>query len=1575
MSKFKIPNKDSSLNPYQQRDVLTGRNLMTVQPTDPFLGASQSPLEDFSTLEVDPGQSLYGNSGFAAQVINERKAYNQGALELLGKGAYNVVKTIGIEVGKTPGYIAGIGSAIANETLGDGKNSMQMIVDNAWVNAFEQLDEKAKEFMPVHISKQVQEGGLLDKLGSGAWWATTGAEGLGFMLSMYAPGAAAKALKIGSGIASVGEGLANISTRLGKTATGESWVARLGLMEAAGESGFKYTTDFARNANGYASAAINTTLEASAEAANTFDNMKTKYLQQGLSEDDANSKAGDAAAAVFKGNLALLMVSNVLDEAWIWKTIGTAGEKEAAQSILSKIFKNGEIDMKALADVPKQFTKAAFLKKTGQNFAGGITKEGFYEEGTQTLLQQNIEAEKDKGSVLGNLSNVVSSYFDSFADNDELHESIFLGGLLGGGASVIGTVQENRALKSALLGSKARTKDNSFWTKYGILPETKDQKGLRNILVEDHIKQFRSYKDLIEDTPDGPQLNEQKLIDAQIENADELRTNILYDLSVAQGNKLAQEILNQSLAANYVQSFLGQEGSKELFQDHVDKQVVPAWQKRFEDTFNRPATSKEVADYKRNFTQSGERVIDAYTQAEQTNYPERYYEEKSKEYQDFKREYFHKKFATLVNLDSVKTRREQILLEATQKGIYLEDFSRLSGKQKIKAKELKSELNEIEELEPQLEEHYTKFFSKTGVKELFDQFKNRKESFEKAKLEELEEREKLGKEVDDLPAANEAALSDFLGDSETIVRDKNGKTHIVSKDPATNDPTLDGVPAKTIKGKVEDLGLISDDVSQEQYENFKQTGEVSNRTLKRIAEKLVNKEPLSEKEKEIAQTKQSELEQYFNKEVIKVKEKLTELINNQTEEDTSDSVDQLIDQYNKRKSTTFFNSTGRNLQDELVEIKPGVWIEKMIDLPSQQLWFKVLDEEVSKNPKAYTVQVVRTDDKSNPDLHKQILRNYSDPTYIEDGDLSVILYKDGKPVIKDGNYVFTGLYRPDTLYRIDKSGNPKFLIAERVIIDNFLSGLNLHIEDLSNLSKKQKDSLNLAGVKDTSVKGITLAAFLFAKNEYVNWYESLQANPSQLQIDGITKGHNVKMFKDKFGKEPMWGNPLQGIPGLSLDINNDPKPSDLKGGRLELSTTGYIKVGTEEFKISSGDIVLVDSNDNLHPLRARNITEDEVKTVLYLLSLRAETGRPTESFNITSPQPARFGNIQFKNIPIFYNEEPKKSRANLIESLISFGSKDGGKGEIYFNKETINSTPTLVWTDFEGITHNIDLRVLEAVIKENDFENINIQPLMNFLKQKRFNVNEHLLGKTQTSGNSIFSKPQLVYTRNESGKLYPELKWDQSRSYYDHLLNDVLTTTTQTVAGYPNRVQRNVWFNKQAIQQEDYNSLDQNGFPVNLQATLTKNGENAFLFALSDKTTNKKAAVFELEVVEINGKKYLNIGMVSLREEFRGKGIGTNMYRFILNNLPEGIEGIVSPKDSRINKEQVPKIHNRLAKEFTKTELENGDFIFSKKQSKPSSRKRLTKSLDDFKDMDKILTTSDLLKAKIKSGEITQDCK
>ena len=54
------------------------------------------------------------------------------------------------------------------------------MVDNSWVNAFESMDQSIKDFMPVHIKQEVLDGNIGDKLASGAWWATTGAEAVGF---------------------------------------------------------------------------------------------------------------------------------------------------------------------------------------------------------------------------------------------------------------------------------------------------------------------------------------------------------------------------------------------------------------------------------------------------------------------------------------------------------------------------------------------------------------------------------------------------------------------------------------------------------------------------------------------------------------------------------------------------------------------------------------------------------------------------------------------------------------------------------------------------------------------------------------------------------------------------------------------------------------------------------------------------------------------------------------------------------------------------------------------------------------------------------------------------------------------------------------------------------------------------------------------------------------------------------------------------------------------------------------------------------------------------------------------------
>lgn len=1569
MSKFRVDNPAGTpLDPYAFEKSIASPNLNNPSP----FSAVADSLEFSTAAKVDDGYGTMGNSSYAIQAINEAKAANQGAGELLAKGVGNVIKTIGIEVAKTPGYIGGVVGAVGNEILGDGKQSMDYIVDNAWVNAFEKLDQATKEAMPIYTSKQVQEGGLMDKLGSGAWWAEAGADGLGFMLSMFVPGAIAKAAGIGGKIAKMGEVLGNLSPKLGKLGTAA------GLLEGAGEGAYAFTKTFARNADGWASAVLNTTLESSAEAANTFDNLKDKYIQAGLSEDEAKLKAGEGAAAVFKGNMALLMVSNYLDESYIWKTIGSAGEKEAGQSILKRIFKDGAIDYDALAKLPKEFTTASVLKRTGINFGKGILKEGAFEEGAQTTLQQNVEKGKisKEGNfaerVGGDLLNVVTSYLDDFSNNTELHESIFLGGLLGGGASIFGTIQENNALKKAISGGEARTKDNSFWSKYGILPETNAQKGFAKIVAENHIAQFRTYKDLLEETDDGRLvLNEQKLADANLEQADILRTNILYDLAVAQGNKLGQEIFAQFLAANYVNGFLGQEGGKELFKDHVEKQVLPAWQKRFLDTFGTEATDKQSRDYADKFYKSGERIFKAHESAQETDYAERYYNEPSKEFLDFKKDYFHKKFQTLVALDSFKERERALREELSKAGLTdldLEDLSSIKSQTaKVKAQQIKKDLAELEKNRDELDTKYGEFFTKEGVKKMFEAFKQKNENFNEIKDKLEKENEELKAKADLIPVQNEEILQTLKdqanNDTSVKFRSTNGKRYSIDE-------------LENFKGDINNLQLQFDDVSNEEFEEFVDKGTASDKTINKIADKIAKGETLSNREQAIAEAHGDKIDELLkSKKDEETKASSKEAGEIQSSESITDDValDKAVTDEDEKKGVNLYPSTGRNLKDALVEVKPGMFVEQMTDSPAQKLWFETLDKEVNKNPTAYTVQIVKYGDRNllSPELKVQIEREALRGSP-KDSDTFVVLHKDGQPVAKgnnqksiydiekeridlisrestakekfefinslpqgtiftsDGdsrviigpkkilksgteefeliveifneevnkwetsdvipmskkqtgeysgkfpspmlnnpkvdlnngeriivkpvittpksgnNNVFTALWRPENLYPT-KDGKPsKFILAESAILQNYLLSIGKPKMKVDRLSKADKDLLKLNNV-EPNLESIMTAAFFHAKQEYQEWYNGLQSG-DHLAVANITKGHRTKVYKDSKGEQIAWNSAFKGIPGLTLTSTH------LIGGKLQLSTKGVIKVDDQEYKIASGDVVMIDNQNNVHPIKVRNLNNDEVRTVLFLLSLRDTTG-PTEAIKVNAPEGMTYGTQSLSKVPVFY--DTKKPKMNLISSLISFGSNNGNKGEIYFNKESLSTNPLLVFTDFNGETHNLEVKKITEAFESNDFSKIDV--LVKFLEQKRFNVNEILLGDGKVT--TTFSKPKVTYEVDTTGKRTPKLSWDQSQSYLEHLLGDVMTTSTHTVPGYPNRVQRNLAFHKNPIQIEN-----------------------------------------EVDTVE----------------EVKSQ-------------------------------EPIP--------------------------VKATRTKREVKPLDSFDDMDKILTTSELLKAKIKSGEIIQNCK
>jgi len=771
MSKFRIQNSGSTLDPFA--DFKSASQALGVTPQrniDPYQGMGTPNIaETFSGAKLEEGFSLLGNSNLALDTQRQNQYEDQGIGELLAKGVGRTLGKIGTEVLKMPGYAGGAVMALGNETLGDGKNSMALAVDNAWLKAFSSLDEEVKSWMPITISKDIEEGSIWNKAASGSWWATQGADGAGFMLSMFVPGAITKIAGVGKGIAGLTEVLAN--TRLGKGVRVAKNLITSGDdiagMSSLANQPYQIGKAFARNADGITSALMNTTLESMAEAADTYQQAYTglrERVRNGeMSDDKAKELAGAQASGVFKSNLGLLMLSNLADQAFIWKAFGAGG----TDSVIKQVIKDGKIDFDALSKLgDKGFLELA----AGATKAFGLNalKEGIWEEGVQTVIQQNA-AKGEFGTVnaIGDLASQLGGIFtgdDTFWNNKELHESMFLGGFLGGGMGLIGSIKENNDLKRQLNGYDVATTNitpvQRIAQKLGFKRETKDQKGLKTLIQDSWLKNFKTDLSSLK-KPDGT-IDNQKVAEAFESGNKELALHTLYDAAIAAGDTLAATKFSTFLAQHYVQPFLGQAGMDKVFQSHVENQVAPAWAERFEANNGRPATTEEVNQFKEDFTKSGQRVFRAYEESERTNYPERYYkgEGDNQSYAKFRQRYFQGKFETLLELDSLNLERAKLNTELQETGLLgkinfldnkyqVNEGTELSALESQKLSDYSKRSKDIRDEEKRLGEVYNQFFTKEGVKSIYDLSTQMDKAFEEVQAD-------VNKENDDLVAEKQS---------------------------------------------------------------------------------------------------------------------------------------------------------------------------------------------------------------------------------------------------------------------------------------------------------------------------------------------------------------------------------------------------------------------------------------------------------------------------------------------------------------------------------------------------------------------------------------------------------------------------------------------------------------------------------------------------------------------------------------------------------------------------------------------------------------------------------------------------
>lgn len=133
-------------------------------------------------------------------------------------------------------------------------------------------------------------------------------------------------------------------------------------------------------------------------------------------------------------------------------------------------------------------------------------------------------------------------------------------------------------------------------------------------------------------------------------------------------------------------------------------------------------------------------------------------------------------------------------------------------------------------------------------------------------------------------------------------------------------------------------------------------------------------------------------------------------------------------------------------------------------------------------------------------------------------------------------------------------------------------------------------------------------------------------------------------------------------------------------------------------------------------------------------------------------------------------------------------------------------------------------------------------------------------------------------------------------------------------------------------QEDKHNFFDDNFIPG-----LTKDENGTYTFSLKDNEDvifkNVPLATLTADPVSIENKEYLSVYETKVHQNYKQKGIATNIYRYIMSNLPEGFSGIYSPSETRANDLIIPKIYEKFSQEFTFIKDKNDNFFLIKKES------------------------------------------
>lgn len=354
--------------------------------------------------------------------FREQRAQEQpkGEKLLLGLGRMGV--KAGTEFLKAPGYlIGGVSAAISGD--------IEDLTNNAWVEAFQGLDDTAKEAMPVYVREEVEKGTFWRQVWSPEFWANEGADGLGFMLSAIMSGGVTSAAIKGT----------QISAKMAKLAGGGAKLA--GKIDTAIIAGTQSYLEAAAETKGF----VDTQKqywEGKFEEGLGYDsgkkdgNGETIYYDQ----EQIDSIIGTGGVQVLGMNALLLLGPNVIQSKYLF---GKAKD-QGAKSLFAKTARESTGNIDEMAKVLEKITPwKTHIKEGLKHGAISAASEAF-----QELSQFGIENYQEKKAKGLTNKNWVEGLFDGYVEGlttVEGQKSMFLGAILGLGPGGFKAYKDSKA--------------------------------------------------------------------------------------------------------------------------------------------------------------------------------------------------------------------------------------------------------------------------------------------------------------------------------------------------------------------------------------------------------------------------------------------------------------------------------------------------------------------------------------------------------------------------------------------------------------------------------------------------------------------------------------------------------------------------------------------------------------------------------------------------------------------------------------------------------------------------------------------------------------------------------------------------------------------------------------------------------------------------------------------------------------------------------------------------------------------------------------------------------------------------